>query len=453
MKNLVIFFLLLIACVAGYYAVRSNLRVDVLGLRGETAKVGRGDLTLPIQASGEVRPIRRVEIKAEASGEVIEILREAGERVRKDDLILRLDKSEEERSVQRAQLDRERAQARLETARLTQQRAETADLEVAQAAVDQIEALLPLYKLRVDRLEDFAEDDPANPYHKEERVQRETTYQNQLAQLAAAKARLESAKLTIEQAKHEVTQAEAALETAKNQLADAEERLEKTDIFAPCDGVVGNVYTQVGAVIQGGKTTFTGGTLLAIILDDSRIVVRAEVDESEIGRVRQIAPTWARPGNDGTLTMPDDPREAESMAEHAVEITVESFREEVFSGVIERIFPEPRSISGVTTYDVDVVISSDNRDLLFVGMKAEVEFTAEKVTDVVLCPNEAVREAPNGEQLGVYIPVETDDPNRPEKRFVPCKFGLDNGIYSEVREGIEEGATVYTKLPATRDED
>ncbi len=147
--------------------------------------------------------------------------------------------------------------------------------------------------------------------------------------------------------------------------------------------------------------------------------------------------------------MPDDVGNAAASMEHLPVITVESFRSDEFIGVIERIYPESRNISGVVTYLVDVVIVSENKHRLLPGMRADVRFTSEHASNVVLCPNEAIHEGPSG-KLGVYIPKESDSPDEHETRFVPCQFGLDNGTYSEVREGLSEGDTVYTKLPVKR---
>ncbi|HNQ21868.1 MAG TPA: HlyD family efflux transporter periplasmic adaptor subunit [Phycisphaerae bacterium] len=442
-KNIVIIVLLILAVAGGYYAL-STYRLD-LGQGGKTEVIHRGDLTLPINATGEVRPAHRVEIKAEASGEVIEIRKRAGERVQAGDLIMHLKKTEEQRSVDRAQREVDRYAALLEAAKVTRRQRQTTDLAAAEAEVKVIESMLPYYEFRAKAL-DLPDSD--KNFANEELVQRKVTYENQKAQLASAQARRDAVKLAIELAEQDVAQMEATYQAALSTLGDAKERLEKTDIIAPCDGMVGNVYVQEGEVIQGGKTTFTGGTLLAVVLDVDRILVQAEVDEAEIGAVRKIAPAWARPNNDGSVTMPADLEAAAAQIEHLPRIEVEAFRGEEFTGVIERIYPEPRTISGVTTYLVDVVLLGENRLKLFPGMRAAVEFTAEKVENVVLCPNEALREGPDG-RLGVYVPVKDRDSQgqQEDKKFVPCKIGLDNGVYSEIREGLAEGDTVYTKLP------
>lgn len=445
MKNAIIVILVVATVVVGYIAAAGKFRLSIEGLEGKTEKVTRGSLTLPINATGEVRPDRRVVIKAEASGEVIEIARQPGDRVKVGDLLIRLQRDDEERNVNRARLEYDRAGAVLEERKINLRQAETADLAGAQASVDQIKATLELAKVRAQRVEESPE-----LYHDEERLQRISTYHQNLAQLAGAQATYEKAQLAIPRAVQVVKQAEAALESANNTLADAQERLAETDITSPMDGIVAQIQTQIGEVIQGGRTTITGGTQLAVILDMDKLVVRAEVDEADIGRVLAIAPEWAKPGHDVTVQVPEDLRAAAQTREHVPAITVESFREEEFTGIIERIFPEPSAISGVVTYLVDVVITSENRDRLLPGMRADVSFTSEHVEDVILCSNEAIHEGPGG-KLGVYIPKPGAGPDDHPTEFIACKFGLDNGNYSEVREGLEEGMVVYTKLPAKRD--
>ncbi len=445
MKNGIIAFLVLVVIVVGYYAA-TTLRLSIANIEGKTETLVRGDLTIPINATGEVRPALRVEVKSEASGEVIEIARRPGELVSAGDLLIRLQPDDEKRNVNRAEQELQIAKARLDTARIALEQARGADLAGAQAQVDQLVPAVAYALFRKEKIEKL----DRTQTNEEEVLLRDTEYLRQVAQLAAAKATLEKARLAIPRAQHAVTEGEAAYGASKNTLADAEKRLAETDIVSPIDGVLADITTQIGEVIQGGKTTLTGGTVLAIVLDVDRLLVRAEVDESDIGRILAIAPEWAKPGHEGSVQMPESFADAIAAVEHPPRITVESFREEEFTGVVERIYPEPTTLSGVVTYLVDVVVTSDNRDLLLSGMRADVRFTSEHVADVVLCPNEAIHESGDG-KLGVYVPKPDSDPNERETEFIACKFGLDNGNYSEVREGLSEGTTVYTKLPVKPD--
>ena len=449
MRNVIIAILAVTTIVAGYVALKSKLRMSLEVLEGKSERIIRDDLTLPINATGEVRPSRRVEIKSEASGEVIEIARQPGDRVKTGDLLVRLQEDEEQRSVNRAQQELAKAEALLATARINLEQAQGADLAAAQAQVDQLTQAVRLAEFRKKK---FGELDDSQT-NEEERLRLDTSYRSQLAQLNGTRASLERAKLAIPRTKQEIARAQATYEAAKSMLGDAEKKLRDTYVIAPIDGIVGDMRTQIGEVIQGGTMTFTGGTLLATVLDMDRLIVGAEVDESDIEQVRKISPPWAIPGHDGSEQMPDNLEEAVKTMQRLPTITVESFRDQEFRGVIARIYPEPRTISGVVTYMVDVVITSENRDLLLPGMRADVRFTSEHLENVVLCPNEAIREGPSG-GLGVYIPKKDAPPSEREVEFITCKFGLSNGNYSHVLcEELTEGVTVYTRLPVKQDQE
>lgn len=448
MKNALILILIVATVVLGYFTVRSRLRLSLVGVEGKTGKIVRGDLTLPINATGEVLPSRRVEVKSEASGEVIEIVRLAGDRVKANDLLIRLQREDEERSVNRARLDLNVAEARLENARIILEQAKTVDRATAQSRVDQLEASVDFARFQKTKFENL----PAGQATEEERLQRATTLRSQEAQLAGAKADLDKVGLVVARAEQDLRQFQAGHETAKNNLADAEKRLSDTNILAPIDGIVGDMRVQVGEVIQGGKTTFTGGTVLAYVLDVDTLIVRAEVDEADIGRVLAISPQWARPGNDGSLPMPKDVQAAVAASGPLPTLTVESFRDLKLEGVIQRVYPEPVVRQNVTTYSVDVVIVSEDHSMLLPRMRADVNFTSEQVKNALLCPNEAIRSGPSGGQ-GVFIPKPDAPQEDRATEFIPCQFGLDNGNYSEVKcDALKESMIVYTQLPAKKDD-
>jgi len=238
--------------------------------------------------------------------------------------------------------------------------------------------------------------------------------------------------------------------------------LRETKIISPIDGMITRMSVAVGEVVQGGRTTITGGTVVAVVADMSEMYVRTEVADSDIGAVLWLAPDEAIPGGAklaGELRAGDVPLNIDTsglLAEKLnaegtpVKICVEAFREDEFAGVIERIYPEPRKAQNIVTYLVDIRVTSANRDKLTLvqGMQADVEFTAQSVTDAILVPHDAIREGPNG-QLGVYVPEDVPGKQRQQPKFVTCRFGLDNGLYAELieGEGLKEGSVVYTELP------
>ena len=80
------------------------------------------------------------------------------------------------------------------------------------------------------------------------------------------------------------------------------------------------------------------------------------------------------------------------------------------------------------------------------GMRGEVEFTSDPVTNVVLCPNDAIRRGPSG-QLGVYVAAVGAGLDESQTKFTPCEIGISDGAMTEIVSGVLEDTQVFTKLP------
>ena len=70
-----------------------------------------------------------------------------------------------------------------------------------------------------------------------------------------------------------------------------------TEVYAPSDGLVQEVMVKKGQIISSGITTFTGGTALLTLADVGKLYVVSDVDEADIGRVRELAPRSGRRGS------------------------------------------------------------------------------------------------------------------------------------------------------------
>lgn len=475
LRNTILTILILAGLVSGYFWLRKQ-RYRIDAFEPQFTTVVRGDLTIPITSAGVIRPEQRIEIKSKASGEVIrigldpdsphqqgtylarsqdavegaiEIYRRArsaddgpaiwldpdnpnhhgtflreGDLINRGDLLIQLDPADERRSVERLEAEAKLARASVERARIEAEEAYPAQVRVAEVTRDRI-------KYEYDRVKEF---EPGLTAPLEvERITRQ--YEEAQANLKLQQARLQ-------QAKQEVIRAQANYDKAKITLDEARERLDETTIRAPIDGQVVRINTRVGEVIQGGKTTITGGTVLMVLADISNIYVTAEVDEADIGRVRDLvqADTSLAPA---TGDVP--------AASGKVSITADAFPQEEFEGVISRIRPEPQKTSYVTTYDVEILITSTNRHLLMLGMDANVSFTAQSVQNVLLLDRGAFKSRGGGE-IGVYVPVTgTNGKEKPE--FKPVKVGITDGARTQILTGLAEGDRVYTKLPLEQEEE
>ena len=88
----------------------------------ETTTVTRKTLTVSASASGAIEPIRVIEVKSRASGEVIEMPAETGMVVEKDALLAQIDRRDALTAVEQAEADLAAAEARIAVARTAKER-------------------------------------------------------------------------------------------------------------------------------------------------------------------------------------------------------------------------------------------------------------------------------------------------------------------------------------------
>ncbi len=188
-------------------------------------RVKRGMFRIAVSATGQVKPIDRVEIKSKASGTVEELPIEEGDVIKKGSLIARLDQKDEKANL-------EQAQANLDIA--------VAELKQAQHTFDR-----------------------RNQLHAKGLISEEE---------------LGEIELNLAVAKGKVIQARTALERAQERLSEAVVR-------APIGGVILQKYVEEGQIIASGVSNVSGGTPIADIADMRSVYIEAGVDEIDIGKI------------------------------------------------------------------------------------------------------------------------------------------------------------------------
>ncbi len=111
----------------------------------QTAKVERTTVTLTVSAQGTIQPYEIVDVKSKAAGKVIQMAVEVGDRVKKGQLICRIDPSDVQTVVNQAQADLDAALARVQQAMVNwqmQQQLTPAQLEEARQALEAARARL-----------------------------------------------------------------------------------------------------------------------------------------------------------------------------------------------------------------------------------------------------------------------------------------------------------------------
>ena len=198
---------------------------EIADLTVQTAPAELRDLRITAEATGELEPVLRVEVKSKASGEILELFVDSGDEVEPGTLLARIDPRDVENAYEQAEADRDVAQSRMDIARAQLQRNEN------------------LLNSEVITAQEY-----------------------------------ESKQL-------EFANAQAALVRARTNLELATLRRTDVTIRAPMSGTILEKQVEFGQVIQSATQNVSGGTTLFIMADLDDMRVRTLVDETDVGQL------------------------------------------------------------------------------------------------------------------------------------------------------------------------
>ncbi len=445
---------------------------------GPTAEARRGDLTISVTESGNLRNREQVVVANRVEGRtpILWIIDE-GQYVEEGDLLVELDSSdledrliEREISAQNAQADYIRAQQELKVtesrtqseiaqARLALRFAEL-DLEKYlaedgeyQQELNRLKANIDLAREELTRAEqEFknSQDLESNGFITPLELERDRlayeraavdvriaegnlhllqtyTHQRQREQLESdAEQAADSLERVIMRAESDIVQAEAnynarAQEKARQeqQLARLKQQIEMCVLRAPASGMV--IYeTTANPGRWGNQEPLQAGTEvrerqeLIYIPASEGMVADITVHESALDRIEVGMPA---------------------------RITVDARPGQIYSGTVRRISPMPDAQSiwlnpDLTVYSTQVEVDAAN---LRTGMSCQVDIIVEELSDVVYVPLQSVIRYDR--RYFVYVVT----PRGPEPRRV--EIGLDNNRVVHIREGLEAGEIVLLAPP------
>ncbi len=297
-----------------------------------TEKVGRGDIRDVVEATGTINAVITVQVGSQVSGTIDKLYADFNSKVKKDQVIARIDPSLFEGALLQAKADLETARANASAAK--------ANLEKAKAAEAQSRA-------------DY------------ERTKPLATQGVMSAQaLDVSKANEDAAKSAISAAEAGVLQADAQVNQKAAAVTVAQTNLDHTVIRAPIDGVVVSRNIDIGQTVAA---SLQAPTLFTIAQDLTKMQVYTKTDESDVGQIKSGQP---------------------------VTFKVDAFPTDEFRGRVAQIRMNATTVQNVVTYDT--IIEFDNPDLkLFPGMTAYVTIPVASAHDVLKVPNAALRYKPD----------------------------------------------------------
>lgn len=292
-----------------------------------TTELTRGDVLETVQSTGQIKPTTEVQVGAQVSGRITKVYVDFNSRVKKGDVLAEIDPT-----LFGAQIESNRAQVASATASVNRAQANlaTATQKITRAK-----------KLVAEGIGTQADLDTA-----------QGAYDVALADLAAARA--------------QVAQFGA-------QLKSSATNLEYTRIYSPIDGMVISRDIDPGQVVAA---SFQAPTLFVIAEDLTKMRVLADIDEADVGKLKE---------------------------QMAADIRVDAFPNDTFKGVVSQLRYSANNVSGVVTYAA--IIDVENPDMkLRPGMTATVTIVTAEARNAARIPNAALRFKPtpakDGAQTG-----------------------------------------------------
>jgi len=341
-----------------------------------TVKVERGPLTATVATTGTLNAVVTVQVGTQVSGQIKELLVDFNSRVTKGQLIARIDPASFETKVvqaradveaaeanvqiQRAQVDRARADVENARAALTSAQAQTAKAEVV--LLDAKRDLDRKNFLASKRLIAQSDRDISQGIHDAAKAQIATNR----AQEEAFTSAIRSAEAQLQVAQAQLQSAHATVRQKRGALQQAVVDLDHTAIQSPVDGVVISRDVALGQTVAA---SLSSPTLYTIAQDLTKMQVDTNVDEADIGRIGE--------GQRATFT-------------------VDSFRGEVFSGVVTQVRKAAKVVQNVVTYNVVIAFANPNQRLL-PGLTANLRIIIDNRPDVLKLSNAALRFRPSAD--------------------------------------------------------
>lgn len=246
------------------------------------ARAQRGPIRSLVSTNGKVEPLRNFEAHAPIATTVKRLLVKEGDRVKRGQLLVQLDDADIRAKAASAQAQIRAAQADQSALKTggTQEEVITLNSQLIKARSARETAQRNLEALR--RLQQQGAASAGEVRQAEDTLQR-----------AEADLSLLEQKQKNRYSPPEVARIEAQSTEAEAAYASAENSLHKSTVLAPFDGVVYSVPVKEGAFVQGGELLLQEANL-------SNVLVRAFVDEPDVGRLQvgqKVEITWdAVPG-------------------------------------------------------------------------------------------------------------------------------------------------------------
>ena len=427
MKKIIWISIIGVLVLIGVFALKNCTGSKAIIVTTEAAQ--KRNIIETVSANGKIQPEVEVKISSDVSGEIVELFVKEGDRVKKGDLLCKINPLIYESNSTRMVATLNGAKANLSNSK--------ARLEQVKASFVNIEASF----LRNKKL-----------------VEQGAISQ---ADFDAAKAAYDGSIADVKGADENVNVSEYNVKSAEASLKEANDNLAKTTICSPVNGTVSKLNKEKGERVVG--TAQMEGTEIMRLANLNEMEVRVDVNENDIVRVHN---------NDTTL------------------IEVDAYMDRKFKGIVTEI-ANSANTTGVTAEQVtnfivkirilqesyqDLVDANKNSAPFRPGMSATVDIRTKEAKNIISVPIQSVTtradstafkakemknmgENKDGDEVVVKNENDKSDKNNKEiikveecvfafvdgkAKLIKVKTGIQDNNFIEIYEGVKEGDEIIS---------
>lgn len=320
----------------------------------EVVEVKTGTVSRTTVVTGKIIPRNEVNVKPQINGIISELYKEAGQQVQENEVIAKLKVIPDMNSLSSAQ-----SRVRLSEINLKQ----------AQTNYDREKAL---YDKQLVSAEEF----------------------DQVSQ-------------ALNQAKEERAAAQDALEVIRDGVSSSNAKSSSTLVRSTITGLILDIPVKVGnSVIQAN--TMNDGTTVATVADMSDLIFDGNIDETEVGTLREGMP---------------------------VTITIGALQNYSFDATLEYVSPKAVESNGTNQFEIKASVTVGTDQMIRSGYSANAEIVLETVENVIVVP-ESTLEFEDDEEFVQLIGPDGD--------YVRTKVetGISDSVNIEIKSGLKVGDKV-----------
>jgi HlyD family secretion protein len=220
----------------------------------------------------------------------------------------------------------------------------------------------------------------------------------------------ESSRANYDKAKEEKANAQSALEIIRDGIAKDSKVSSTTQIRSTITGMILDVPVKEGnSVIQSNN--FNDGTTIASVANMNDMIFRGNVDETEIGRIREGMP---------------------------IKLTIGAIEDKSFEATLEYVSPKGVEKNGAIQFEIKAAVHIPEGDFIRAGYSANAEIVLKRADNVLTIPESTVEF--RGDSAFVQL-VKQETPTQVFERH-EVKTGLSDGIKIEITSGLTENDKV-----------